>query len=799
MKVSLKWLQEYVDIDISPHELARRLTMAGTEVEGIHLLGENWGDAVIGEITAINPHPNADRLRLVTVDTGDNQTTVVCGAPNISTGIKIAFAPVGTQLIDSQSGKSFCLKSARIRGVSSSGMICSERELGISENHEGIMILPDESPKGKALADYLGDAVFDLAVTPNRPDCLSVIGIAREAAALTGKKIHQPDNSCDKTENPIEERLSVVIDAPALCPRYCASLITGVKIGSSPWWLQQRLIKCGMRPINNIVDITNYVMLEHGQPLHAFDYAQIRGGEIIVRRACKGESITTLDGIERTLSAETLVIADRERAVAIAGIMGGLDSEVTDDTTSILLEAANFNPASIHHTGSKLNLPSEACMRFERGIRPELVTGAIEKATKMIVDLGGGRALRGVIDSYPGAEEKKPILLTTGQMAGLLGIDFSIEKIISALSVLGFECRVESIPPGVRATAPYWRSDIKLPVDLIEEVIRITGYEEIPSTLLSTRLPSHTPEPMADLRRDIRRQLVGYGFQEIVTYSLTSIDRLNKLMPGKKMEPPMRMANPMTAEQEYLRPMLRSNLLATLCSNRRHEDDGIKIFELGKVYQPAHDKLPEEPAQLCGLMSGLRQEKSWHGDNSTVDFYDAKGVVEGLLHRRVKELHFEKGGDASLHPSRQATIVVDGHKIGIVGELHPMVQEAFDISECTVLFEINLTAVLPSITKQITFQPVPRFPAVIRDIALIVDTSTTHQSIYSIIRKFKSVTEVAVFDRYAGNQVPGGKISLAYRITFQSPAHTLTDDEVDKILQNILERLSRELGATLRS
>ena len=800
MKVSLNWLQEYVDINIPPHELARRLTMAGTEVEGIQFIGKNWGDAVIGEITAINPHPNADRLRLVTIDTGDNQTTVVCGAHNIRTGIKIAFAPVGTQLIDSESGKSFCLKSARIRGVSSSGMVCSERELGISENHEGIMILPDEAPKGKPLAEYLGDAVFDLAVTPNRPDCLSVIGIAREAAALTGKKIHQPDNSYDETESHIEEKVSVVIDAPDLCPRYCASLITGVKVGKSPWWLQQRLIKCGMRPINNIVDITNYVMLEHGQPLHAFDYAQIRDGGIIVRRARNGENITTLDGIERTLPDETLVIADRERAVAIAGIMGGIDSEVTGDTTSILLEAANFNPASIHHTGIKLNLPSEACMRFERGIRPELVTGAIEKATRMIVELGGGNALRGVVDVYPGRDERKTLLLTSEKMSRLLGVDFTTEQMISALSLLGFECRTESNAPGVRAWVPYWRSDIKLPVDLIEEIIRITGYEEIPSTLLSTRLPSHTPEPMADLKKDIRRQLTGHGFQEIVTYSLTSLDRIKRLVPGNNPEPsPIRMANPMTAEQEYLRPTLRSNLLATLCSNRRHEDSGIKMFELGKVYQSGRGKLPDEPAQLCGLMSGLRQEKSWHGHNGTVDFYNAKGIVESLLQRRVKELYFERGGDASLHPARQSNIAVDGHKIGVVGEIHPVVQEAFGISERTVLFEINLSALLPSITGQITFQPIPRFPAVVRDIALIVDNGTTHQSIYSVIKEFKYVTEVTLFDRYAGNQVPEGKISLAYRITFQSTEHTLTDGEVDKILQKILQRLSGELGATLRS
>ena len=800
MKISLKWLREYVDITLSPHELANRLTMAGTETEGIQFIGENWAGIVIGEITAINPHPDADRLRLVTIDLGSGQTTVVCGAPNIRIGSKVAFAPVGTQLIDGYSGKSFRLKSAKIRGVTSNGMACSEKELGISDNHEGIIILPDEAPISTPLADYLGDVIYDLAITANRPDCLSIIGVAREVAALTGQKLHPPDINYEEATSPIEQQISVEITAPELCSRYCASLITGIRVAESPWWLQQRLLKCGMRPINNIVDITNYVMLEHGQPLHAFDYDQIQGRGIIVRRAAAGERITTLDGLERTLSSNMLVIADKERAVAIAGIMGGIDSEVTDGTTSILLEAANFNPAGIHHTGSALHLPSEACIRFERGIRPELVPGALRKATKLIIELAGGKAAKGLVDVYPGRQEQEPILLPTDKIRSLLGVNFSTDQIVAALTPLGFTCQIETQPSGVWATTPYWRSDINQAVDLIEEVARIIGYDEIPTTLLGTTLPSQSPEPMVNLKQRIRCSLTGYGFQETVTYSLTGLEMLKKLLPENSLEPPpIRMANPMTAEQEYLRPNLRANLLTTLCSNRKHEDGGIRIFELGKVYLPRQNDLPDEPEFLCALLSGPRQGESWHDGNSLIDFYDAKGAVEGLLHRLVTNPDFEKGSDASLHPNKQAAIVIAGNKLGVVGELHPRVREAFDISEATYLFEVNVTALLPFTTGHKMFRPIPRFPAVVRDIALIVDSGVTHYSIQSNIEGFPLVAGVTVFDVYSGSQVPQGKKSLAYRITFQSPDHTLTDDEVDKVQQQIMDKLSRELGATLRS
>ena len=801
MKVSLNWLREYINITLPPADIANRLTMAGIEVGGMRVIGGSWENIVIGQIVAINPHPNADRLTLVTVDLGTEQPTVVCGAPNLRLGDKVAFAQVGAQLIDGHTGQVFRLKSAKIRGVASSGMVCSEKELGISDSHEGIMVLPAEAPVGTPLADYLSDTILDLDITPNRPDCLSVIGIAREVAALTGQGLRLHEVSYEEAPSPIDQQVSVEIVAPDLCPRYCASLITGVKLAESPRWMQQRLLNCGMRPINNIVDVTNYVMLEYGQPLHAFDYHQIRGKRIIVRRAADGEAIVSLDGVERTLAEDMLVIADEERAVAIAGVMGGANSEVTEPTTSILLEAANFNPTSIYHTGSVLRLPSEACMRFERGIRPELTLPALKRATQLIIQLAGGEAARGLVDVYPGRLDGEPILLSTGKVKRHLGVGFSLGQIIGALSSLGFDCQPAASASEVWVTAPYWRSDIHQAVDLTEEVVRITGYDKIPATMLSQPLPRQNPEPIISLKQKVRHSLIGYGFQEVITYSLTSLEMLNKLLPEPcPLEPmPLRMANPMTAEQECLRPNLRANLLTALAANRRHEDGGIRLFELGKVYLPRPKDLPDELEVVCGVLSGSRLEELWRGGDDSFDFYDAKGVVEGLLSQLGVVASFEASRDESLHPVRQAAIVIAGNRLGVVGELHPKVLEAFDISEPAYLFEIDLTALLPFTIGYKMFQPILRFPAIVRDIALVVDAGVTHQRVKDIISSFPLVNQVSIFDVYTGDQVPVSKKSLAYRIAFQSPSHTLTDEEVNQVQQQILNKLSIELGATLRS
>ena len=786
MKVSLNWLKQYVDVKLPAAEVANRLTLGGIEVKSTNVIGANWEGIIVGQILEVQQHPNADRLHLVTLDLATRTETVVCGAPNVAVGAKIAYAPIGTKMIDGHTGKTEVLKPAKIRGVASNGMCCSEKELGISENHEGIIILSPETTVGTPLMDVLGDAIFNLEVTPNRPDCLGMTGIAREIAATTGSAFHLPDATYAEADVPITGRVSVEIQDSDLCPRYSASLITGIKIGPSPEWMQKRLISYGMHPINNIVDITNFVMLEYGQPLHVFDYEKIQGKGIIVRRAKSGEKITSLDGVERNLNREMLVISDKERAVAVAGIMGGANSEVSESSTSILLESASFKPTSVHYTGRTLGMPSEACVRFERGISPEMTAPALKRATQLMVEYGGGQAAQGIIDVYPGKTERKPIRLTTADFKRTMGLEYSLEQIETSLTALGFTCQADKAGSWVIVRAPYWRSDINIPVDVIEEVARIVGYEQIPTTLLPQAIPMQKPAPITALKRRVRNLMTGYGFQELVSFSLTSMDVLVKLSPeSKKPEPlPVHIANPASIEQEYLRPNLRAGLLAALTLNKAFIDEGLKLFELGKVYLNRNENLPEEPDMLCGVICGPRSERWWQGAGEPADFFDAKGVAEGLLQQLGITAKFEKSTDGNLHPANQAAVTVDGKQIGVLGELHPAVKEHFELTQPVFLFEINIPALLP-LMKDKVYRPIPKFPATVRDIALVVDSGVTHQQILETMKGFSLVTDVALFDVYSGGQIPAGKKSMAYRLTFQSADKTLTDQQVNGVQQAI--------------
>ncbi len=800
MKIPLSWLMEYVDITLPAATLAEKLTMAGFEVENMQVIGGSWENVVIGQILAINPHPNADRLTLPTIDLGTEQVIVVCGAPNLKVGIKVVFARVGAQLIDAHTGKVDTIKAAKIRGIASSGMLCSEKELGISDSHTGILILPDTAPLGTPLADYLGDVILDVVITPNRPDCLSVIGVAREVAALTGQTLHIPVVSYKEAGPSVEGQVAIEIKAPDLCPRYSASVITGVKVAESPAWMQKRLQACGMRPINNIVDITNYVMLEYGQPLHSFDYERIRGKKIVVRRAANGESLTTLDGVERKLSSDTLVIADAERPVAVAGVMGGGNSEVTETTTSILLEAASFNPASIHNTGRTLGLPSEACTRFERGISPGMTLPALKRATQLLVELCGGTTAKGIEEAYPGKVERAPMRLADGDVNRILGSDFSLEQVADSLAALGFESR--SLDSTLLVTTPYWRSDVRLAVDLIEEVVRVMGLDKIPMTMPGQVINRQSPAPIIGLKRKISDILAGLGFQEIISYSLTGLVIQQKLFAGEPqpIEASMlHLANPMTSEQEYLRPTLRANLLTALASNRRHEEGGIRLFELGRIYAPRPKDLPDEREILCGILSVPLVEKSWHGEGQPPDFYEVKGVIEALLGKLGVIGSVGPSEDGSFHLAEQAAIVINGSRVGVMGKLHNEVLGRFEINEAAYLFELDVVTLLPFTVGDKLYRQIPRFPAVVRDMALVVDSGIVHQQVVDIVKTFPLVEKVAIFDVYQGEQVAGGKKSLAYRLTFQSTEHTLTDSEVNAVQQQILDRLAKELGAVLRT
>jgi len=819
MKASLKWLKDYSDIKLAPKELARRLTIAGMEVKDIQTAGSTWNNVVVGEVTALNPHPNADRLRLATVNLGPQQVTVVCGAPNISLGQKVPFASVGAQLIDGHTGKPILLKPAKIRGVLSEGMVCSEKELGISDSHAGIMVLPPEAPIGMPLRDYLGDVIFDLDITPNRPDCLSIIGIAREIAALTEQPLHLPKipsaslchsaSPChyEERETPIDSFASVDIIEPSLCPRYCASLIIGIKITPSPSWLQQRLSSYGMRPINNVVDVTNYVMLEYGQPLHAFDYHELEGKQIIVRRARNGETITTLDGIERVLSPDTLVIADKEKAVAIAGIMGGLDTEVVDKTTSILLESANFNQAIIRQGCRRLNLQSEASIRFDKGLNPDLPLLPLKRATQLLLELAGGKAAKSIIDVYPGKSQPKGILLSAEEVKRLSGLELPLAKILKVLKSLGFECQHADSASQILVVAPYWRSDIRCSADLVEEVVRIIGYDKVPVTRLSSLLPKQEPTPELEFKQRLRNILTGCGFQEILTYSLTSLERLQKISPKLKLKvTSLKVANPMTKEQEYLRTTLRPGLLTTLAHNQRIEEKSIRLFEIGKIFLPQGNELPQEKEMLCAVLSGPEAELSWHGNKEQLNFFDAKGVVENLLNQLGLEATnfvalatFEASDDESLLPGRAANIIIGGDKVGIVGNLHPKVAQAFELSDAVYLIEMDIEKLLSKTIKVKQYQPIPRFPSITRDIALVIDKQVSYQQAEDVIRSFPLVRKITLFDFYRGEQIPEGKKSFAIRIVYQSPSHTLTDEEVNGVQQEILDKLLQALGAILRS
>jgi len=801
LRVPIKWLHQFVDVDIlglSLKEIANVLTMAGTEVERIRVIGGDWENVVVAELVAIDPHPNADRLKLATVDTGGERQTVVCGAPNLTLGDRVVYAGLGATLINPYEGGTLKLKPAKIRGVASAGMIVSEKELGISDDHEGILVLPPAAPVGTPLADYLGDTVLDFAVTPNRADCLSVLGIARELAALTDTKVRTKEPDYPEGETRIEDRVTVEIKDADLCPRYCATLIDGVTIGESPQWLKDLLTASGQRPISNIVDITNYVMLAYGQPLHSFDFKEIRDGRIVVRRAGEGETVTSLDGVERKLDAKMLVIADAERAVAVAGVMGGANSEVTPGTTSILLEAASFNPASIRRTSGLLGLPSEASMRFERGISADLTLPALKRATQMIRQLGGGTVARGIVDVYPGKAELPAIDLTAARVKRHLGVDYSVSEIDAALTRFGFATK--PIPDGVRATAPYWRTDICYPEDLIEEVARLYGYDRIPMTLLRGALPQYHTADGTGLRRRVSEYLAGFGFLETVSFTMTGSTRLRALRPdGGIGDAPVELTNPMTDESMYLRTTLRANMLPMLAENCRHDSGGIRIFESGKVYHAAADGPPRETDMVTALMSGPRVSGSWRAGTDLIDFYDARGLVEAMLARLGVIAEFVPGEDAGLLPAAQAKLVVGGADIGVVGELHPRARGAYEIENPVYLVELDLTALLPHARQDTVYQPVPRFPAVLRDIALVVDTGVTHRQITQLIRQFPLVVRAEVFDVYAGKQVAAGKKSLAYRLHFQSADKTLTDEAVNNVLNKLLGRLQKETGAELRS
>ena len=811
MLVPLSWLREYVDLDLPARELAHRLTMAGVEVGEINELG-GWKECFVGQVLEVRPHPNADSLRLCKVTTGPGQLPeslpesleVVCGAPNVAAGQKVCFARVGAYLYNTHSGKHETLKAARIRGVVSEGMICSELELGLGDGHEGIVVLPQDAPLGAPLNQYLGDTVLDLEVTPNRLDCFSILGVAHEVAAITGGTVREPEIAYPEDGPDLNGLVSISVADPDLCPRYTASLIQGVTIGPSPQWLQDRLTRAGVRPINNVVDVTNYVMLEFNQPLHAFDYNKVRDHTIIVRRAQAGETLETLDGVVRKLDNEMLVIADARDPVGLAGVIGGANSEIGPQTTSVLLESANFKADNNRRTAETFRLRTEATQRFEKGLRAELAPIALRRATQLMQQVAGGTVARGIIDLFPD-RDRPPLAveLTLRRLNRVLGMDLDPDRVERTLQSLGFQTRRTDAEgtPGVLATVPYWRNDINIEEDLIEEVARIVGYDSVPTTMLATPIPYHHSSPLNELRGRVRDALVAVGLQETISYPLVSLADLEKVNQLNPDQPPLKLANPMAVGQEYMRPTLRASLLATLVYNEGHTAGPYRLFELGRAFVPRPNDLPQEREVVVGVTAGLRSVDSWLVDNGPLGFFDAKGMITSALELLGVTTTFEPAQDPTLYPGRCAHILAGDLRLGVLGELHPTVRERFDLrSQPVTLFELYLDELLRLPARsQRRFKPLARFPEAIRDLALVVSDDVPAGRIQELLTRHRLVDRVELFDVYSGENVPAGTRSLAFHIYFQSLERTLTAEEVNRALQGLLRSLEREAGASLRA
>ena len=809
MLIPISWLKQYVPIKIPALELAHRLTMAGTEISEVKEVGADWGhdEVVIGHVLKVDPHPDADRLKIPSLALGNGQTAqVVCGGPNLAAGQKIAFAREGAKLYNAKTGKVAKLKSSKIRGVISTGMVCSELELGLGEDHRGILVLPNDAPTGTPLVDYLGDAILSAEVTPNRPDCLSMLGIAHEVAALTGQTVTEPDRNYPENGDSINQQVIIDVTDADLCPRYAVSLIRGITVKESPDWLKDAIEKSGMRPINNIVDVTNYVMLEYGQPLHAFDYTTIKEATVIIRTAHNKEKLITLDDEEREINPPILTIADPKRAIALAGVMGGRDSEVTETTTDVLLESANFEAINTRKTARSLGMSTEASYRYERGIRTELVPLALRRATKLILDLAGGCAAKGILDTSPTNKIYPPLRISDDKFERVLGTSISINRADEVLSSLGFNTsRTED--KSLAVEAPYWRTDISIEEDLVEEVARIIGYEDVPATLLSSEIPHQLPNPSRDLREQVRDALVAAGMQETISYPATSLNSMAKVgVSNSAGQAALPIANPMSSDMTHMRTTLRPSILDTLSFNRRvSHGSGFKLFEIGKIYLPNDDvngyELPKEQEVLVGVFAGPSSQMSWLTTGNAMDFFYAKGVLEVVFRRLGLNVEYEAHDtDQILHPGKTALLNYKGNRIGVIGEIHPNVLDLFNIEDSPVaLIEINLETLYSTLEgTSPTYTEVSRYPESERDIAILVDDEVSSAQIQHIIIRNKLVQSSTPFDLYTGDKIPAGKKSIGYRVTFRSNQSTLTRELVDKTRQSIVKQLERELGAELR-
>ncbi|MDF1543132.1 MAG: phenylalanine--tRNA ligase subunit beta [Anaerosomatales bacterium] len=801
----MKWLKELVDVDLTVEELVDRLDMTGTAVESVRAVGEGLDGVVVGSVLTKEPHPDADKLSYCSVDVGgDEPLRIVCGATNFEAGDCVPVACVGATLPGD-----FTIKKTKLRGLVSEGMMCSSPELGLGGDASGLLVLPPDAPVGMAFAEYLGqaDTVVELEVTPNRPDCLSMVGVAREVAAITGKHATAPVSVPEESGVPVHDAVSVEIADPDLCSRYTARLIRGVSIGPSPEWLAERVTAAGARPVNNIVDITNLVMFELGQPLHAFDAATLalRDGKaaVTVRRAGAGERLTTLDGQERVLDPNMLVIADDSGAIALAGVMGGENTEVSDTTVDILLESACFEPTSTSLTSRSLGLISEASTRFERGVDAEGCVRAADRAAALMAEVAGGTIAPGVVDVYPVPAIPGVLEMRIDRMNAVLGTGIPAGEAAGILTALGLG--VEPVGEGLlRVSVPTFRPDLEREIDLIEEVVRVWGMERVPVTLPGGRGRVGRLTSRQRWMRRIDGAMRAAGLNETMTYSFVDPGDHERIrMPLGEGETLVELVNPMSEEQAVMRISLLPGLLRSVSYNQRRGVPDVHLYEIGSVFSTSEGrKLPREHTAVGGVMAGMWSRPGWTGDDHPLDFFDGKGVIEALVDE-LSPRHFQvRPADLPwLQPGRSAEVLLEGKVAGWLGEVHPSVADAFEAEAPIVAFELDAGVLIATARPVRTYTEVPRYPAVTLDVALLVDEKVSAERVEHAMRKAGGplLDSVRLFDVYRGKGVAEGRKSLAWALSYRAPDRTLSDDEVRPVHEKLLRKVCGAVGAELRS
>ena len=805
IKVPVSWLREYVDINVPIDELALKLHMSSTEVKGVE---RPWWDDRIrtARVEKLAKHPNADKLLLATVDYGASAPkTVVTGATNLTVGAIVPYADEGATIIDGHTGERATLRGKPMRGIQSEGMVLSRKELGLGEEHEGIHILDAKLPVGALLREVLGETVFALEVQPNRPDCLGVIGIAREVAALLGTNLKEPP--LERLGSGAPKGLDVRIEDDHACPRFAAALLTGVRIGPSPAWMQARLVAAGMRPIDNVVDITNYVMLDLGQPLHAYDHEKLRGGALVARQARRGESLRTLDGVDRVLPEGTLVIADAERALGVAGILGGEDSEIREGTTTVALECASFEPRGIGRTATKLGLRgssgSAAARRFSWELSPDLVPIALARACRLLREHAGAK-IEGVVDRYPNPRPRVNVRMRFSDVPRVMGIEIDSAETLDILRRLQFTVAADG--DTLVATPPVVRTDVAIAEDIVEEVGRIAGYDRLPTRMPDGPLPLAERHPLEEFRERARDGLAGFGLQEIVSYSLIDPSWLKQLAAdGSPIAPePLRVVNPTTVAQSVARPTLRASLLDTARRNLRTRAS-VAIFEIAPIYLPRRADLPEERWTIAILLAGnaqpVRDGETWLTAERRFDVRDLQAIVLGVAELLDVQTSGEQRPDApGLHPGRSIAFAHAERTYLVAGQLDPRVAQMWELPPDTFVAEIDL-AIWQESSRPPRVAAPPRFPAALRDLAVVVDEATPYGDVEREIRAAagKDLESIALLDVYRGQQAGGGRKSFAVRLVFRSATGTLGEADVDRLVKRVSGRLQHAVGATIRS